>query len=434
MIVRFKCKRCNKFITVETDSNEDITCPFCGTIHSWLYEDGWGYYEKDFIKKKCPICKNYTFVRRDLLDNDNIFFKTFCDSCNNELLVKNKNNKPILFPYKQLLFDCEWCGDQLQCSVENVNDEYLEKQENAHAKHIKIYRCLKCNNRTKVEYIPCWDDKFYTEKIFKSGRKKKTESDIIDTFINNDFLYNRYGILHPYNIIDFCDDSHYDYEQVFNYVTDKNIEIFIPMNKEEVNKLNIKNFEKDFDKLVLKENAMKEAGCASLSRILGQRKVWKDLRNLMISQNNATCKICGFKTENARSLHIHENWTVEKNIVNLTSVELICSTCHACKHRNEFIVYRVIDGADSLVYGIPRIDFLTIHIMKVNNVSKEVIYAYRKKLLKELDDFERQRIRDFSLNNENKSDSEDEYKYTIGENIPLKEEIELVLREKNLLL
>ena len=54
-------------------------------------------------------------------------------------------------------------------------------------------------------------------------------------------------------------------------------------------------------------------------------------------------------------------------------------------------------------------------------------------MLKELDDFERQRIRDFSTSKENTYDEED-YKYIVDENIPLKDEIESVLKEKNLLL
>ena len=125
------------------------------------------------------------------------------------------------------------------------------------------------------------------------------------------------------------------------------------------------------------------------------------------------------------------SWKVEKNIVELTDIELICADCHACKHRNQFAVYRVMEGASGLVYGIPRADFLTIHLMRVNNVTKEVIYAYRKELLKELDEFEKQRIRNYNFESK---DEEIEYKYVIDENIPLKEEIEAVLREKQLLL
>lgn len=434
--MRFKCKRCGKFIIIENEDIEDVFCSYCGTIHSWLCEDGWGYFEKDYTKKKCPICKGYTFIKRDLLNLDTKFFRISCDGCKNDLLVKNKSGKAILFPYKHLLFTCEWCEEQLQCNVENVSCEYLEKQEDTFAKHVETCKCPKCNNRTKVVYFPAWEDKFYTEKVAKSGRKKKIDSDVIDDFINNDFLYNRYGLLHPYNIIDFCDESHYDYAQVVNYVEDKNIEIFIPMCKEEIDTLNIKKFEKDFNKLMLKEDAMKEGAGASLNKILGQRKVWKDLRNLLISQNNSTCKICRNKIENTKFLHVHENWNIERNIVKLTSVELICSSCHACKHRNEFIAYRVMDGANSLVYGIPRIDFLTVHLMKVNNVSKEVIYAYRKKLLKKLREFEwKQREALVFCNKEEcNNEYEGEYKYIIGEKVPLKEEVELALKEKNLLL
>lgn len=431
--MRFKCKRCGKFITVESEETEEILCQNCGTIHMWLCEEGWGYYAKDFIKKKCPLCGKYTFIKRDLLNQDIKFLKTSCENCKGDLFVKCKYNKVVLFPYKQLLFKCEWCGEQLECNIENINNEYLEKQNDTFAKYVEIFRCEKCNNRTKVEFIPCWDDKYYTEKILKSGRKKKIKKEVVDNFIHNDYIYNRYGFLHPYNIIDFCDKVHYDYDEVGEYIIKEEFEIFVSMDAEEIKSLKVKKYEKQFDKLILKEDAMKEAGGASLSKLLGQRKVWKNLRSLMITQNNSVCEICGHKVEKNRSLHVHEVWKTNKNIVELTDIELICADCHACKHRNQFF-YRVMDGADPLVFGIPRIDFLTIHLMKTNNVSKEVIYAYRKQLLKELDDFERQRINDFSLNEENTNEDEVEYKYTISENIPLKEEIELVLQEKNLLM
>ena len=429
--MRFKCKRCGKVVTVDSEDTKEISCQNCGTIHAWLCDDGWGYYGKDFMKKKCPICKGNVFVKRDLLSIDNGFLKICCDSCDKELLLKKEYNKVSLFPFKTLFFSCEWCGEQLECSVENVSLEYIEKQNDAHSRYIEIIKCEKCSNRTKVEFIPYWDDKFYTEKILKSGRKKKIKNGVIDDFIHNNYIYNRYGLLHPYNIIDFCDDAHYDFEQVWDYIVGKKSEIFIPMSREEVKALKVKKYEKQFDNLILKENAMKDAGGASLSRLLGQRKVWKNLRSLLITQNNSKCKICGQKKENTRSLHIHENWKVEKNIVELTDIELICADCHACKHRNQFAVYRVMEGASGLVYGIPRADFLTIHLMRVNNVTKEVIYAYRKELLKELDEFEKQRIRNYNFESK---DEEIEYKYVIDENIPLKEEIEAVLREKQLLL
>ena len=433
MIMKIKCKRCNKIIIVKNNSNEDVICPFCGTIHSWLYENGWGYYEKDFIKKKCPICKKYTYIKRNIFDSGDKFYKIVCDNCNDELLVKNKYNNPILFPYKQLLFDCKWCGEPLQSDIENLSREYLDKQGDTVAKYVEICKCPKCNNRTKVYLSPVLEDKHHTEKVAKLGRKKKIKIEEIENFIVNNILYNRYSILHPYNIIDFCENNHYDYESVFDYIYKKAIEIFIPLSLEEINELNVNLYEEEFGKLILKENAMKEAGGASLSKIIGQRKVWKDLRNLMIDKNNSTCKICGHKIENTRALHVHEKWMVEKNIVKLIDIELICSDCHACKHRNQFVSYQIMEGANPLVYGIPRLDFLTIHLMRVNNVSKEVIYAYRKKLLDNLNDFQMQRIIELSKNgSENKV--EDEYRYIIGENIPMKKEIEAVLKEKELLL
>ncbi len=183
--MRFKCKRCGKLVIVINEDDSEILCQNCGTTHLWLYEDGWGYYAKDFTKKKCPICKGYVLINRDLLSIDNCFFRIRCNCCEQELLVKRKYNKLSLFPFNTLVFPCKWCGEQIECNVDYVSNEYINRQTESHAKHIEICRCVKCNNRTKVEFIPCWDDRFYTVRILKPGRKKRINYNVIDEFIKN---------------------------------------------------------------------------------------------------------------------------------------------------------------------------------------------------------------------------------------------------------
>lgn len=102
--MRFKCKRCGKVVTVDSEDTKEISCQNCGTIHAWLCDDGWGYYGKDFMKKKCPICKGNVFVKRDLLSIDNGFLKICCDSCDKELLLKKNIIKFLFFRLKHCFF------------------------------------------------------------------------------------------------------------------------------------------------------------------------------------------------------------------------------------------------------------------------------------------------------------------------------------------
>lgn len=175
---------------------------------------------------------------------------------------------------------------------------------------------------------------------------------------------------------------------------------------------------------------MTEAGGASLSGLLGKNKAWTDLRKEVLKANDCTCEICGYKApcENTKALHVHEEWEQEQNIVTLKKVSLICSRCHACKHVNQFVAYRVMEGQDELVEGIPRIDLITIHLMRVNKVSKEVIYAYRKKLHIFWNETQEEKSNKFVNSKEN----DVTYKYRIETSIPNYAAIIKVLQKKGL--
>lgn len=103
---------------------------------------------------------------------------------------------------------------------------------------------------------------------------------------------------------------------------------------------------------------MEEAGGESLSRLLGQSEEWKNLREYMIEQYNSTCQICVYQAKEAKQLYVHENWEVKGDILLFMSVGLICSRCYACKHRNQYAAFRVMDGQPELDMGYSELIYL----------------------------------------------------------------------------
>ena len=75
-------------------------------------------------------------------------------------------------------------------------------------------------------------------------------------------------------------------------------------------------------------------------------------------------------------------------------------------------------------------DFITIHLMKVNHVEKEVIYAYRKQLHMEWRKFEEQTREKFIKGIQEETQ---EYCYDIAESIPNRGAIVEYLSRKNLM-
>lgn len=432
--MKFRCKNCNRFVAYADENKEDVTCPHCGTVHSWLYENGWGYYAKDFTRKSCPLCGERIFVPRYNInseyDRNNIYFLHTCEFCKKQLMGVSFGTKIDFVGYKQNSFFCEWCGNEMIIVTEDVNSKKIEGQDSVYPYKEENCKCNVCGNKTKVRYLPWEQNKppyVYTEKIGKVGRKKKVNSQKIEEFVKENSLYQAYKLLHPFHIKEFIDNQHYDYDVVFDYLEKQGYEIFDAFTMEEKRELNVSEYESQFENLILKEAYLDKDGIVSLSKLLGGTNVWKNIRKALLKENNNTCSICGFHTDNTKALHVHENWEVDGNMAILKSVELICSRCHACKHRNQYIVYRVMDGQSELDDGIPRINMLTIHLMRVNNVCKEVIYAYRKKVF--ADKLEAERIEDMLK----KGPEDVTLKYSITERIPYKNELKDYLRKRKLL-
>ena len=432
--MKFRCKNCNRFVIYTDENKGDVACTHCGTNHSWLYENGWGYYAKDFTRKNCPLCGERMFVPRYKINiecnDNNIYFLHVCEFCKEELMGVSFGNSLDFVGYKKNKFSCEWCGNEMTIYTEDVNSKKVEEQNSSYPYKDEKFKCSVCGNKTKVRYFPWEQNKppyLYIEKVGKAGRKKKLNNQKVEEFVKKNSLYQAYNLLHPFHIEEFIDDQHYEYDAVIDYLEEQGYEIFDAFTMEEKRELNVSEYESQFENLILTEAYLDQEGIVSLSRLLGRTNVWKNIRKALLEEYNNTCSICGFQTDDTKALHVHENWEVDKNIAILKSVELICSRCHACKHRNQYVAYRVMDGQSELDEGIPRIDMLTIHLMKVNNVSKEVIYAYRKKLF--ADKLEEERMVDVL-----RKETEDiKLKYCITDGIPYKKELEDYLGKRNLL-
>lgn len=275
---------------------------------------------------------------------------------------------------------CAWCDATIFVSISETTQKWIETKNGQYQKTIVI--CSHCTRKNDVFFeVGCGSPLYniFVNRVLTRGRKKKITINIVEQFVDNNSIYKTYNMIHPYSVYDFCEKNHYDEEVVFDIIDSMNIDVFSPVDMRE---LDVHKYENEFSKLKLKEDAMASAGGASLSGLMGRTKAWKNLRETMLNEKNFTCEICGYKVsaENSKSLHIHEEWEQKGDIVTLKKVSLICSRCHACKHVNNFVVFRVMDGESELVEGIPRIDLITIHLMRVNGVEKEVIYAYRKQL------------------------------------------------------
>ena len=75
-------------------------------------------------------------------------------------------------------------------------------------------------------------------------------------------------------------------------------------------------------------------------------------------------------------------------------------------------------------------DFITIHLMRVNHVEKEVIYAYRKQLHMKWRELEEQKRENVIKGNLEECQ---EYRYGIDDAVPNKDAIVEYLSRKNLI-
>lgn len=426
-MTKFKCKKCNKMVVIVSEQKEQ-RCSQCETTYEYIYDRGWHYDIKGYRTKKCVYCKNNIFVPVSQNNKGEVLDKIECSQCHKRNMTYWQYNLCELVPCDTLITPCAWCNEQLEINISQTTNKWINSGEGQYQKN--TITCPHCKKKFTLTFGVGYGHPIYivhSDRLFIRGRKKKATAMMIYDFLDNNSIYQSYRIVHPYNVVEYCEQSHIDEDSFFILLDDMHLEVF---NDIDLKDIDISLYESEFSKLKLKESAMPEAGGASLSGLLGKNKAWTDLRKEVLEANDCTCEICGYKApcENTKALHVHEEWEQEQNVVTLKKVSLICSRCHACKHVNQFVAYRVMEGQDELVEGIPRIDLITIHLMRVNKVSKEVIYAYRKKLHIFWNETQEEKSNKFVTSKENDMT----YKYRIETSIPNYAAIIKVLQKRGL--
>ena len=425
---KFKCKKCGKMVELLRPEEEIQRCLHCDTLYEYVWDEGWHYDVEGHRTRKCVYCKNNLFIPEVEKDKNELWQKIECQRCHKNNIVYWFYKSCELIPCDTLVESCAWCNEQLQINISETTNKWMTSGQGQYQKN--IIACPHCKRKFVFSFGVGYGHPtlmVHSERIFGQGRKKKATKKMVSNFLDNNAIYKSYDIVHPYNAYEYCEQNHINEEDFFDLLEKMNYEIFDPIDLEDVE---VSLYESEFTKLKLKESAMTEAGGASLSRVLGRNKAWLDLRKEVLMKNNYSCEICGYKVpiENTKALHVHEEWQLEQNIVTLKKVSLVCSRCHACKHVNQFIAYRVMDGQDELVEGIPRIDLITIHLMRVNGVAKEVIYAYRKMLRGMWKEKREEKVSQNSYSEE----CDMAYKYRIEPSIPNREAIIKTLQKKGL--
>jgi hypothetical protein len=76
---------------------------------------------------------------------------------------------------------------------------------------------------------------------------------------------------------------------------------------------------------------------------LGLRKListgrWTRIRRHILLERGPVCAACGFKADETRLMNAHEvfDYDTRKEIVHLTTIELLCPWCHQCHHFDHY--------------------------------------------------------------------------------------------------
>ena len=402
-------------------NSKEQKCVNCDTVYEYVYDNGWKFEVKGYRTRKCVYCKNNIFL--PMMKEEVRYSKIQCSTCKMINIDYRLYGSCELVGYDTLVTACAWCNKKIEIDISETSNKWITTGEDQCQQ--KKVTCQDC----KRDFLSVYGVSnghptcmIRSERIYTAGRKKKATEEMVEKFLNIDSIYQTYNIVHPYNVYEYCEQSHIDEDVFFDLLSISQIEIFEPI---DMKNIDYTLYETEFLKLKLREAAKEEAGGLSLSKLLGGTNAWKRMRQMLLDDQDYTCAICGYRTENTKALHAHEEWEYEDEKCLLKSVTLICSRCHACKHRNEFIAYRVLNEQSELVDGIPRQDLLAIHLMRVNHVSKEVIYAYRKKLLEHL-----KKVREEEKSTMSEENNEIEYKYIIDDSVVNKKELEGILDKK----
>lgn len=142
------------------------------------------------------------------------------------------------------------------------------------------------------------------------------------------------------------------------------------------------------------------------------QSLWRKLREKTLIQYDSTCSICGFNSEEKRKLHVHEveEYDLENGICELLDLNLICVKCHAFQHMGRTKMVSTKEQMNDLIQHFTevnmcdRIDYDILYLQVANDHAK-----YRHDVL-----------------------TFDKVRYRITGDIPLKKEVIIQLKEKDL--
>ncbi|MYL72412.1 hypothetical protein GLW00_16315 [Halobacillus litoralis] len=163
------------------------------------------------------------------------------------------------------------------------------------------------------------------------------------------------------------------------------------------------------------------------------RSLWKAVRHHVLKKSDFQCQICGFHDE--EKLHAHEVWQYdeEKYLLILNDIQPLCRSCHDLKHIHH-VGHRTKAGntSDFVMRNLKR------HFIKVNDCTeKDFIRHYRNQLARSTTEPVRRSMEDL-IEWRERIEKEaflmaQDWKFVIGDNVPLASEIESNLDEKGLL-
>ena len=253
------------------------------------------------------------------------------------------------------------------------------------------------------------------------------ETDITQNF-KDDLWYIDFGCIHPVKIIDYATRNMVKPDEVLNVLKNVGIPIF------ELEKENIDwhNYEDQFLALKLKEDALGFPAGRSIRHALGDESLaWKNTRKAILEKENYTCQICGYHTKETKYLHAHEVWETgpEPDVLRLTDIQLLCNRCHDCHHIGQFEMRNPM--------STEPYDKLIMHMAKVNRCAPEVVYAYHKY---RMDQLQKKRSEELQTRTERFRNAEHivavsesrTVRYVINHNVINREELLVALEKKGL--
>ncbi|TGB00740.1 hypothetical protein [Halobacillus salinus] len=163
------------------------------------------------------------------------------------------------------------------------------------------------------------------------------------------------------------------------------------------------------------------------------RKLWNAVRQLVHEENGFQCEICGGGDET--SLHAHEVWEYDEEqfVLILEEIQSLCKLCHDLKHFHHAVL-RIQDRRvrEFVMRKLKK------HFMKVNECTEKEFQRHYLNQLAKSDESPAERSLEDMLERKEEMQREafllrQDWRFSVGDEVPYKEEIESSLADKGLL-